>query len=227
MKSLKKAVSLICLVSVLVLLPLIFFVSPGQAKNACNPCAKNACNPCNPCSKKMKNACNPCGKGMKNACNPCNPCNPCADKPPKPIRSKHITSHSKLLSLGEKLWNDESLSTNGQSCLGCHSEYDLFNEDTVVKSYPHYVNMPKDIVTLDQMINFCMINPMESKMLNASSIEMTAMSAFFQEYMKSYKAPKNACNPCNPCGKRMRNACNPCAKKMKNACNPCNPCGRR
>ncbi len=233
MRSFKKALPLFLIFSVLILLPAVSHDAYG-AKNACNPCAKNACNPCaknacNPCAKNACNPCNPCGKKMKNACNPCaknacNPCNPCGGKPPKPIRSEHITSTSKLMALGKKLWNDENLSTNGQSCMGCHSEYDLF-EDTVLKPYPHFVNMPKDIVTLDQMINFCMINPMEGKMLNSSSIEMTAMAAYFQYYIKSYKAPKNACNPCGK--KRMRNACNPCGKRMKNACNPCNPCGRR
>lgn len=221
MGSFKKALSLFWVIAVFVLIPAVSFADQqDQTKNACNLYAKNACNPC---GKKMKNACNPCnpcGKRMKNACNPCNPCNPCGDKPPKPIRAKHISNYSRLVAMGKKLWNDESIGNSGQSCMGCHDDYENFDSDTV-GPFPHYVGMPKDIVTLDQMINFCMINPMDGKMLGRNSIEMTAMSAFYQEFIKSYKKPKNACNPC---GKKMKNACNPCGKRMKN---PCNPCGRR
>ncbi len=215
MESFKKTLSFFLVIAVFVLIPLASFAShPGH--NACNPCARNACNPC------AKNACNPCAK---NACNPCNPCNPCASKPPKPIRDKHITNYSKLVDMGEKLWKKVELGNSGLSCWDCHEDYENFDQDTV-GPFPHFVNMPNDIVTLDQMINFCMINPMESQKLDSSSIEMTAMSAFYQKFIKGYVpfvAPENACNPCGK--KKMRNACNPCGKKMKNACNPCNPCG--
>ena len=240
MKSFKKTLSIVLMMAVFIfMLTPVSFARQGHnacnpcAKNACNPCAKNACNPCarnacNPCGKKkMRNACNPCGKKMKNACNPCNPCNPCASKPPKPIRSKHISNHSKLVDMGEKLWKKVALGNSGLSCWDCHEDYENFDPDTV-GPFPHFVNMPKDIVTLDQMINFCMINPMEAKPLDSNSIEMTAMAAFYQKFIKSYvpfSGPKNACNPCGK--KKMRNACNPCGKKMKNACNPCNPCGKR
>ena len=234
MESFKKTLSLFWVIAVFIFIPLASFAShPGHnacnpcAKNACNPCAKNACNPCgrNACNPCAKNACNPCGKRMKNACNPCNPCNPCASKPPKPIRDKHITNYSKLVDMGEKLWKKVELGNSGLSCWDCHEDYENFDQDTV-GPFPHFVNMPNDIVTLDQMINFCMINPMESQKLDSSSIEMTAMSAFYQKFIKGYVpfvAPKNACNPCGK--KKMRNTCNPCGKKMKNACNPCNPCG--
>lgn len=213
MGSLKKAFSLFLVLSVFALIPAVSFAGQPElyARNACNPCGKNACNPC---GKRMKNACNPCGKNACNPCgkrmkNACNPCNPCGDKPPKPIRSKHISSYSKLLAKGEKLWNTESLGNSGQTCMGCHDDYENF-EETASKPFPHFVSMPKDIVTLDQMINFCILNPMDGKMINANSLEMTAMSAFFNEYIKSYKKSANACNPC---AKKMRNACNPCGKR--------------
>jgi len=229
MKNFKKIASIVLILSVFVFMPLASFAShPGHnacnpcAKNACNPCAKNACNPCgrNACNPCAKNACNPCGKRMKNACNPCNPC---ASKPPKPIRDKHIKNHSKLVAMGEKLWKKVELGNSGLSCWDCHEDYENFDPDTV-GPFPHFVNMPNDIVTLDQMINFCMINPMESQKLDSSSIEMTAMAAFYQKFIKSYKPFVKSKNACNPCAK---NACNPCGKRMKNACNPCNPCGRR
>ncbi len=106
--------------------------------------------------------------------------------------------------MGEKLWKKVELGNSGLSCWDCHEDYENFDQDTV-GPFPHFVNMPNDIVTLDQMINFCMINPMESQKLDSSSIEMTAMSAFYQKFIKGYVpfvAPKNACNPCGK--KKMR-----------------------
>ena len=160
-------------------------------------------NPCNPCAKKE----------MKN---PCNPCNPCSASDNTPTRSTHIKDHKKLVKMGEKLWNNTELGTSGLACMSCHEDHESLNLDKN-KTWPHYVAMPDDIVTLDQMVNFCMVNPMEGKQLDPNSVEMTAIGAFYTEYAKKYIPGKggemNPCNPCNPCAR----------KKMKN---PCNPCGR-
>ncbi len=143
-------------------------------------------NPCNPCGKGMKNPCNPCGK--KNVCNPCNPC------------AKMSKSYSALVKKGKKLWKDPKLGKSGMSCMSCHADHEALNLDKV-GTFPHYVAMPDKVVTLDQMINFCMITPMETDPLPWDSIKMTALASYYQEYIKSYKGAKNACNPCNPCGK--------------------------
>ncbi len=144
-----------------------------------------------------RNPCNPCGAKA----NPCNPCNPCGKSKQdiKPIRSKHITNYRDAVSTGMKLWNDSGLGKSGMSCMTCHDDY----ENLSGRGWPHYVKMTKDVVTLDQMINFCMINPMEGKQLDPNSIEMTAMSAYYKAYMKNFKGgkKKNMKNPCNPCGR--------------------------
>jgi len=176
--------------------------------NPCNPCGKNMKNLCNPCGKKIKNLCNPCGIGVKNPCNPCvkqmkNPCNPCGKNSVKPLRKGNITDYSKLAAKGKRLWNDESLGKSGVSCMSCHAGHNLLNLDKV-GFFPHYIAMPDDILTLDQMINFCMINPMKTTKIDPDSIEMTSMAAYYQEYIKSYKRPENVCNPCR---KRMKNPC--------------------
>lgn len=175
------------------LLALIFSVvvfmgpAPSEAANPCNPCAKNACNPC------AKNACNPCGS-----------------KPPTPIRSEHITSQKKLVAMGEKLWNDDTLGESGFSCMTCHDDHEKLNIGNHRGIWPHGVHMTKDIVTFTQMINFCMINPMDGKQIDSNTIKMTAFQAYYQEYIKSF----------NPCAMKK----NPCGKKKR--ANPCNPCGR-
>ncbi len=155
--------------------------APSEAANPCNPCAKNACNPCNPCG----------------------------GKPPTPIRSEHVTNLKKLVAMGEKLWNNEKLGNSGFSCMTCHEDHEKLNIGKHRGVWPHYVDMPKDIVTFTQMINVCMINPMEGKQIEPNSITMTAFQAYYTEYIKSF----------NPCAKK-----NPCATKRRK--NPCNPCGR-
>ena len=115
----------------------------GKKKNPCekNPCARN------PCAK------NPCAK------------NPCASKN-TPIRKKQVTDQKKLLTYGKALWNDEKLGkVKGTSCSTCHPGGALLNS----KPYPRHIKMAGDILTLDQMINFCMINPMKAKPLKWNS----------------------------------------------------------
>ena len=78
--------------------------------------------------------------------------------------------------MGKKLWNNPKLGTSGLSCNSCHSNGMQLNLDKV-GSFPHYVAMPHDVVTLDQMVNYCMLNPMKAKPLPWESREMTAMAA--------------------------------------------------
>ncbi len=181
--------------------------------------AGNASNPCNPC------AANPCGG---------NPCavNPCAAKMKvKPVRTEKIKSLNDAVNLGEKLWKDTKLGSSGLSCNTCHAAGKAYNK-TALQPYPHYVSMPNDVVTLDQMINFCMINPMKADPLPYGSKEITALNAYFQNVsLKEIKSALGAM-PCQPCAAKQpcqpcaaKNACNPCA--AKNPCNPCNPCAGR
>jgi hypothetical protein len=202
-----------------------------NACNPCNPCGKGA-NPCNPCGKGA-NPCNPCGKGA----NPCNPCNPCAGKLVVQLRSVQQPCVKTLVKQGEKFWNNEELGESGFSCMTCHEDYELLTN----RPWPHYIKMAKDVFTLDQMINFCLLNPIDGKKIDPLSIQMTAAGAFYQVYMKNWvptekPAKGGPCSPCNPCGGKMMNPCgkgmkNPCGGMMMNPCgkgmmNPCNPCGR-
>lgn len=144
------------------------FAGPG------NPCGKNPCAAKNPCGVK-----NPCGA------NPC-AANPCAKGQNKPIRNTHITDYKKLVTMGERLWNDEKLGTSGLSCMSCHADHEHLNLNKV-KGWPHFVKMTGDIVTLDQMVNYCMINPIAGDPLDPNSIEMTAMTAYYRQYAASFK----------------------------------------
>jgi len=175
--------------------------------NPCNPCSmKKMANPCNPCGMKtnpcaMKhNPCNPCSmKKMANPCNPCsmkanpcsmgaNPCsmNPCSASANTPIRPHAFNSFQEAVDLGKKMWSDdEGMGTAGVACLSCHADFDLLNLEKR-QNFPHYVKMVGDVVTLDQMINYCLLNPMKGKQLEKNSKELTAMAAYYRAYRMKY-----------------------------------------
>ena len=240
--------------------------SPCATKRACNPCnpcavKKKACNPCNPCA--ARGACNPCNPcAVKRACSPCNPCNPCAARvacsPCNPCAAKKVSAKdfmrpkgvklakgkkSRLVAEGKRLWHDTRLSTNDLSCSSCHANNASLNA-SFAKPYPHRVAMPSQMagvgkITADEMAQFCLLVPMQSKTLPWDSVELAALAAYTVELQKNFKynpcaaknpcnpcAARKACNPCNPCAARKAcNPCNPCAARK--ACNPCNPCASR
>ncbi|MDX8384555.1 MAG: hypothetical protein R8M45_10775 [Ghiorsea sp.] len=117
--------------------------------------------------------------------NPCamNPCSTGDEK--KKIRSDKFKNFQQAAAAGKKLWEDETLGKSGLACLSCHAGFESLNLEKR-QNYPHYVAMPDDVVTLDQMINFCMINPMEGEQLDANSKDMTAMAAYFRAYRMKY-----------------------------------------
>jgi len=177
-----------------------------------NPCAANPCSMKNPCSMRV-NPCsmgaNPCSMGA-NPCsmgaNPCSMKNPCASSGLIPLRHRAIKGKKQLKKMAVRLWNDTSLGTSGLSCNTCHPK----GKGLKKKAYPRYIEMPKDIVTLDQMINYCVLNPMKGKALKWNSQKMTALAAYVTARAKGGKPAMNPCsmkgNPCsmkkNPCSRR-------------------------
>ncbi|HSS65488.1 MAG TPA: hypothetical protein VLS27_13720 [Gammaproteobacteria bacterium] len=148
---------------------------------------------------------------------------------------------SKLIAEGERLWNSTRLSTNGLSCSSCHANNASLNA-TFAKPYPHEVAMPSQMagvgrIHADEMAQFCLLVPMQSKTLPWKSMELAALAAYTVELQKNFKpnpcAAKSPCNPCNPCAARkacspcnpcaVKKSCNPCAPR-KTPCSPCNPC---
>ncbi len=125
-----------------------------------------------------------------------------------------------LAVLGEKLWNDTRLSSNGMSCNTCHANHGAF-QASFAKPYPHRVAMARDKagvkrVHLDEMIQACMVMPMAAKPLPWASKELAALTAHTSKLQKSFRSDATA--PANPCSVRHANPCalrpvNPCAAK--------------
>lgn len=167
-----------------------------------------------------------------NATNPCAPANPCAAKAANPCAGKPdvdaglvlrpkgtklaAANHAQLVKEGEALFKDTKLSTNGMACESCHADLGNFMP-TFTKPYPHFVAMTKDRggvdqVHLDEMVQFCMVVPMQAKPLPWGSRQLAALTAYSAEVQKRFikQGAASAAKPTNPCGPK---AMNPCAPK--------------
>ncbi|RMF67867.1 MAG: hypothetical protein D6740_11355 [Alphaproteobacteria bacterium] len=109
---------------------------------------------------------------------------------PPPGVKPYRGDHAELVAYGKKLFADTSLSTNGLACTSCHTDFMGYN-DTFKKPYPHYVKMGKDLfgfdkITAEQMVQICMLVPMENKILPWDSKELAALAAYVEELQKEY-----------------------------------------
>lgn len=106
----------------------------------------------------------------------------------RPPGYKPIAGDAKL---GAQLWKDTKLSSNGMACATCHANHGAF-QASFAQPYPHTVAMAKDqlgrkTVYLDEMIQACMVMPMEAKPLPWDSKELAALVAYVQIQQKSFK----------------------------------------
>ncbi|MFZ1711554.1 MAG: hypothetical protein WAT53_00615 [Nitrosomonas sp.] len=163
--------------------------------------------------------------------NPCAASNPCAagdrvdpntvtrPKGTKPYQGEQVA----LLSEGKALWNSKAISRNNSvSCSSCHQNGTTMLQPDFAKPYPHFVQMVADnngmkSITLEEMVQFCMIKPMQSKPFAWDSRQLAALTAYTAMLQKEFKPVGNAVNPCA--------ARNPCAPK--NPCSMRNPCAVR
>lgn len=93
--------------------------------------------------------------------------------------------------LGEKLFNDPKLSTIGMSCASCHANRGAFS-DSFATPYPHIVAMARnqlsrESIHLDEMIQACMIMPMQAQPLAWDSTELAALVTYVQILQKTFK----------------------------------------
>ena len=77
------------------------------------------------------------------------------------------------------------------ACATCHANHGAF-QVSFAQPYPHTVQMAKNqlgrkTVHLDEMIQACMVMPMEAKPLPWDSKELAALVAYVQTQQKSFK----------------------------------------
>ncbi len=117
---------------------------------------------------------------------------------------------------GKMLWSDATLGTSGMSCTSCHADAAQLKLNL---AFPHHVSMVKKSVTLPEMINFCITNPLKGKAIAEDGDKMKAMIAYYNFMAQHNEGMSNPCGMGNPCGAH-KNMGNPCAmhKDMGNPC---------
>jgi thiosulfate dehydrogenase len=75
---------------------------------------------------------------------------------------------------GRALWTSGDLGTNGVACAQCHPN----GANTHPETYPKFQQQLGKVVALREMINWCLINPLEGAPLELDSAEMTAIEAY-------------------------------------------------
>lgn len=99
---------------------------------------------------------------------------------------------AELVARGKELYGDASIGESGLSCSTCHQDYGQY-KDTFKQPYPHFVNMAKAKAGLDQvnaaeMVQLCMVVPMQTDPLPWQSEELAALAAYVKDERKRFAA---------------------------------------
>lgn len=198
-------------------------LAAGGLLLALTGCSAGAmCGPRSSCKPKMSaSGCGPAAKhAMKGGCGPAamSGCGPMKHIPKQEVTrpaGTHLydgASQAELVSLGERMFKDTKLSSNGLSCFSCHANHASYMP-SFAEPYPHFVKMADDqsgirSVHLDEMVQFCLISPMAGKPLPWDSKELAALTAYTATQQATFH-PNKAMPMKDGCGPRV----NPCAPK--------------
>lgn len=79
-----------------------------------------------------------------------------------------------MVKKGDELWHSDKLGTNGLACANCHPDASATNPHT----WPKYQTDLGRVGTLRDMINWCIIVPLQGQAIDVSSEQMVAMEAY-------------------------------------------------
>jgi thiosulfate dehydrogenase len=95
---------------------------------------------------------------------------------------------AKSIENGKKLFNDKTLGTSGQTCNSCHmeggtkagkmAEMTVSAFDNLAAKYPKYLATAQRVMTLDQIVNWCILKAMQGKALAWDDQKLTDLTAY-------------------------------------------------
>ena len=121
----------------------------------------------------------------------------CAQKGEKEMpKVDPMAELQKSIERGKVLFSDTGLGTTGMTCNSCHmeggtkagkmGEMTISVFDDLGAKYPKYFMMAKRVMTLDQVVTFCIINPLKGKPPAWDDQKLTDLTA----YVASVKTKK-------------------------------------
>jgi thiosulfate dehydrogenase len=80
----------------------------------------------------------------------------------------------KLVAEGDRLFHSDEIGSNGLACAMCHPNA----SNTHPETYPKFQTQLKKVAMLRDMVNWCILNPLEGKELTADDPKMRALEAY-------------------------------------------------
>jgi cytochrome c len=99
---------------------------------------------------------------------------PQADEFTKKDLERWQSEYMSVVETGRALWVSGDLGTNGVSCAQCHPNA----ANTHPETYPKFQQQIGRVIALRDMINWCLMNPLEGEPLELDSKEMVAIEAY-------------------------------------------------
>jgi len=99
-----------------------------------------------------------------------------------------VAELAKSVERGFALFNDKKLGTSGKTCNDCHmnggtqvskmGDMTMKAFDNLAAQYPKFFMMGKKIMTLDQVVNFCVTTPLKGEPLAWDDQRLTDLVAY-------------------------------------------------
>ena len=99
---------------------------------------------------------------------------PFADEFTKEDLNRWQKEYMSVVEKGRALWVSPKLGTNGVSCAQCHPN----GANTHPETYPKFQQQLGRVIALRDMINWCILNPLEGEELPPYDPRMVAMEAY-------------------------------------------------
>jgi thiosulfate dehydrogenase len=97
-----------------------------------------------------------------------------ADEFTKKDQERWQQEYMSVVNKGRELWVSPELGTNGVACAQCHPNA----ANTHPETYPKFQKQLGRVIALRDMINWCLLNPLEGTPLELDDPRMVAMEAY-------------------------------------------------
>jgi len=97
-----------------------------------------------------------------------------ADEFTKEDAERWQNEYMSVVKKGRELWVSPELGTNGVACAQCHPNA----ANTHPETYPKFQQQLGRVIALRDMINWCILNPLEGKTLEVDDPRMIALEAY-------------------------------------------------
>jgi len=87
---------------------------------------------------------------------------------------RYEQEYMSVVKAGRELWTSGTLGTNGVACAQCHPNA----ANTHPETYPKFQQQLGRVIALRDMINWCLMNPLEGKPLALDDPRLVAMEAY-------------------------------------------------